>query len=105
MKRLLMMGALGATLTLGGLVAAQTPPAKPDDHAAHHPEKSDPKSGAKAPPADKPGTMGGGMKDKGKGSHYVVLVGTKTTTLQSGEYTPFMVRRILNQLGIDPAAL
>ncbi|WP_426315123.1 hypothetical protein ACN9MF_06215 [Methylobacterium fujisawaense] len=45
------------------------------------------------------------MKGKGKGSHHTVLVGTKTTTLQSGEYTPFMVRRILNQLGIDPAAL
>lgn len=42
---------------------------------------------------------------KGKGSHYTVLVGDKQTTLQSGEYTPLMVRRILSQLGIDPAAL
>lgn len=44
------------------------------------------------------------LKTKGKGSHYTVLVGRRQTTLQSGEYTPLMVRRILNQLGIDPAA-
>ena len=43
------------------------------------------------------------MTNKGKGSHYTVLVGARQTTLQSGEYTPLMVRRILNQLGIDPA--
>ena len=45
------------------------------------------------------------LPNKGKGSHYTVLLGDKQTTLQSDEYTPLMIRRILDQLGIDPAAL
>ena len=45
------------------------------------------------------------LKDKGKGSHYTVRIGPKATTIQSGELKPLWVKRILNQLGIDPADL
>lgn len=37
---------------------------------------------------------------RGKGSHYRVEFGEKRTTIQSGELTPLMVRRIKRQLGI-----
>lgn len=43
-------------------------------------------------------------RTKGKGSHYIVTVGSLKTTLQD-KLTPGRVERILKQLGIDPAAL
>lgn len=43
------------------------------------------------------------QKDRGKGAHYRVRLGDKVTTIQSGELSPFHVRRICTQLGIDPA--
>jgi hypothetical protein len=37
---------------------------------------------------------------RGKGSHYRVEFGDRWTTVQSGELTPEMVRRIKRQLGM-----
>jgi hypothetical protein len=42
---------------------------------------------------------------KGKGSHYRVRLGERVTTVQSGDLSPFQVRRICEQLGVDPAAV
>jgi len=42
---------------------------------------------------------------RGAGSHYIVRLGDKWTTVQSGELEPFKVGRICGQLGIDPASL
>ncbi|MCC0809345.1 hypothetical protein FPV16_24635 [Methylobacterium sp. W2] len=39
----------------------------------------------------------------GKGSHYRVTLGDETTTVQSGELSPFLVRRIRKQLKVNPA--
>lgn len=39
--------------------------------------------------------------NKGKGSHYRVRFGDRFTTIQSGELTPFHVRRIKDQLGVE----
>ena len=44
------------------------------------------------------------LKDRGKGLHYTVKVGDRTTTVQSGELKPLWVKRILKQLEIDPDA-
>ncbi|CAM2968945.1 MULTISPECIES: hypothetical protein [Methylobacterium] len=41
------------------------------------------------------------LKDRGKGLHYTVKVGDRTTTVQSGELKPLWVKRILKQLEID----
>jgi hypothetical protein len=41
---------------------------------------------------------------KGKGSHYRVKFGLRTTTIQY-ELTPGRIARILKQLGINPADL
>lgn len=38
---------------------------------------------------------------RGKGSHYRVEFGGRWTTIQSGELTPLMVRRIKEQLGVE----
>ncbi|SFV15905.1 hypothetical protein SAMN02799631_06242 [Methylobacterium sp. 174MFSha1.1] len=43
--------------------------------------------------------------DAGKGSHYRLRLGGRVTTIQSGELTPHRVKRILDQLDVDPAAL
>lgn len=43
-------------------------------------------------------------KRKGKGSHYIVEVGSEWTTMQSDLDVPEM-QRSLKQLKIDPAAL
>jgi hypothetical protein len=68
MKRFTLATTLGLALLGGGLVAAQTPSAKPDEHSAHHPEQAPPK--AKATPGQRKmkggdmmggGMMGGGM--------------------------------------------
>jgi len=40
-------------------------------------------------------------KAAGKGSHYRVYVGSRFTTVQSGELTPFLIRRIRRQLGLE----
>jgi hypothetical protein len=40
-------------------------------------------------------------KAAGKGSHYRVYFGSRFTTVQSGELTPFLVRRIRKQLGLE----
>lgn len=67
MKRFTLATTLGLALLGGGLVAAQTPSAKPDDHAAHHPDQAAPK--AKTTPGQhkmKGGDMkGGGMMGEG----------------------------------------
>jgi len=39
--------------------------------------------------------------NKGKGSHYRVRLGSKFTTLKSGELTPNYVRLIKKQLGVE----
>lgn len=44
-------------------------------------------------------------KTLGKGSHYRVLLAGRLTTVQSGELSPGHVRRICEQLGIDPGDL
>jgi hypothetical protein len=43
-------------------------------------------------------------KTKGKGSHYLVFVGDKFTTLQH-EMTPGRIERVLKQLDVSPADL
>ena len=43
-------------------------------------------------------------KSGGKGSHYRLKLGGTVTTIQSGELTPFHIKRLLDQLKIDPAA-
>jgi hypothetical protein len=45
------------------------------------------------------------QKNRGNGAHYRVRVGGRITTIQSGDLTPFQLRRICEQLGIDPANL
>jgi hypothetical protein len=40
-------------------------------------------------------------KSIGKGSHYRVSFGARFTTVQGGELTPFMMRRIRKQLGLE----
>ena len=45
------------------------------------------------------------MKAPGQGSHYRIQVGDRVTTLRAGELSPFHVRRICQQIGIDPATL
>lgn len=40
-------------------------------------------------------------KAAGKGSHYRVYFGRRFTTVQSGELTPFMIRRIRKQLELE----
>ena len=37
----------------------------------------------------------------GKGSHYRVYVGSRFTTVQSGELTPLVVKMIRKQLGLE----
>ncbi len=41
------------------------------------------------------------IENRGKGSHYRVKYGTKTTTVKSGELTPNYVRLIKKQLGVE----
>lgn len=41
---------------------------------------------------------------KGKGSHYMVTVGDKRTTVQS-HLSPVIIRKICGTFGIDPADL
>lgn len=41
------------------------------------------------------------FENGGKGSHYRVRIGSRTTTLKSGELTPTYVKLIKRQLGID----
>ena len=43
--------------------------------------------------------------DRGKGAHYRLRLGDKITTIQSGDLSPLHVKRICEQLGIDPADL
>lgn len=43
------------------------------------------------------------IKDRGKGSHYIVRIGDQISTVQSGELDPYHVKRILKQLKVDPA--
>jgi hypothetical protein len=40
-------------------------------------------------------------KVTGKGSHYRVYVGSRFSTVQSGELTPLMMRTIRRQLGLE----
>lgn len=39
--------------------------------------------------------------DRGKGSHYRVLLGDRMTTIQSGELSALHVRTIKRQLGVE----
>ncbi len=41
------------------------------------------------------------ISGRGKGSHYRVEFGEKWTTVQSGELSPSIVRRIKKQLGVE----
>lgn len=41
------------------------------------------------------------MMKRGKGSHYLVRVGEKMTTIKSGELTPHYVQLVRKQLGLD----
>jgi hypothetical protein len=41
------------------------------------------------------------ITDKGKGSHYRIKVGGKSTTVKSGELRPGYVALIKKQLGVD----
>ena len=43
--------------------------------------------------------------NQGKESHYAIKLGNEITTVQDGEFTPLMVRRIRKQLGIDHTSL
>jgi hypothetical protein len=60
MKRFTLLATMGLALLGGGLVAAHTAAPKPDEHAAHHPDK------AAAATASPDGMDKGGM-DKGMG--------------------------------------
>jgi hypothetical protein len=40
-------------------------------------------------------------KAAGKGSHYRVRIGTRLSTVQSGELSPLLVRKIRKDLGLD----
>jgi hypothetical protein len=71
MRKTLLAATILTTLAAGGIVAAQAPAAKVDEHASHHPAKP---AGAEPAPAVKPGdapgakagsTMGGGMMGGG----------------------------------------
>ena len=44
-------------------------------------------------------------KTLGKGSHYRVRFGGRVTTVQDGDLSPMHIRRICEQVGIDPAEL
>jgi hypothetical protein len=72
MKRLVLIGALGAGVLAGRFVAAQTAPAKPNEHAAHHPDKGaakkqEPKAGMGMGMGNGMGhgMMGAGMQEGG----------------------------------------
>lgn len=41
------------------------------------------------------------FENSGKGSHYRIRYGSKTTTLKSGELTPTYVKLVKRQLGVD----
>ncbi|MGB3415755.1 MAG: type II toxin-antitoxin system HicA family toxin [Mesorhizobium sp.] len=41
------------------------------------------------------------VKDRGKGSHYQVYLGSRTTTIKSGELRPGYVKLIKEQLGVE----
>ena len=41
------------------------------------------------------------IEGRGKGSHYRVHVGERFPTIQSGELTPMIMRRIRRQLGLE----
>ena len=42
-------------------------------------------------------------KAAGKGSHYRVRLGQRLSTVQSGDLTPLIVRKIRKDLGLDKA--
>jgi hypothetical protein len=70
MKTIIFGAAILATVIGGGLVLAQAPLAKADEHAAHHPSAGVATAPGAAPPADAPaaksgGMMGGGMMGGG----------------------------------------
>jgi hypothetical protein len=50
MNRRLLIGTLGISMLAGGFAVGQTPTAKPDDHASHHPEKAATPKAKAAPP-------------------------------------------------------
>ncbi|WP_025089745.1 type II toxin-antitoxin system HicA family toxin [Brucella intermedia] len=41
------------------------------------------------------------IENRGKGSHYRVKLGDRSTTIKSGEMTPGYVRLIKKQLGVE----
>jgi hypothetical protein len=80
MKRILLAATLGVALTAGGIVAAQAPAPKADEHAAHHP--------AAAPqPAGPGGMMGGGMMGGG-------MMGGGMCPMMGGANTKIDVKKI-----------
>jgi len=67
MKRFLLGATFVTAIAMGGVVAAQAPVAKPDEHAAHHPggSASGPATPGRAPTADAKATKGAGMSGDG----------------------------------------
>jgi len=66
MRRIFMTATLLTLIAGGGIVAAQSPAPKADDHAAHHP--GTPPAKADTQPPKSGGTMGGGMGMMGGGT-------------------------------------
>lgn len=63
MTKILLAATFVTAIAVGGVVAAQAPTAKPDDHAAHHPAAA---SGpASSQPGDARTTRSGGMMGNG----------------------------------------
>ncbi len=63
MRRTIVGAAILAMMVGGGLVAAETPAAKSDEHANHHPGVG--ATAAAAPSSDAPAAKGGGMMGGG----------------------------------------
>jgi hypothetical protein len=91
MKRILLATTLLAALVGGGIVAAQTPGTKPDEHAAHHPDKA---VGAPTgtPQANEPcGMMGHGMAGGGMmGGGMCPMMGGGMMGMMGGGMCPMM---------------
>jgi hypothetical protein len=93
MKRTLLTATLLAALAGGGIVAAQTPATKPDEHATHHPDKA---AGAMSPQSNESGgMMGGGMMSGGMmGGGMMGMMGGGMCPMMGGSKTKVDVQKI-----------